>query len=94
MTTTIRLDDELKDRLAEVAARAGKTAHAFILEAIARSVSEAEEAEAFDQLAEQRWARVLATGKTVPWDEAKTWLEQRAQGRKVRKPAARKPATR
>lgn len=92
MTTTIRLDDKLKARLAEVAAREGKTAHAFILDAIASSVSEAEEEEALSQVADRRWARVLATGRTVPWDEAEAWLGQRVRGNRVRKPVARKPA--
>lgn len=90
-TTTIRLDGDLKARLAKVAARTGVTAHAFILEAIAASVSAAEEEEAFRRVADRRWARVLATGKTVPWDEAKAWLEARAKGLHPRRPAARKP---
>jgi hypothetical protein len=33
----------------------------------------------------------MATGKTVPWDDAKAYLEARARGEKPRKPAARKP---
>lgn len=90
-TTTIRLDPALKARLTKVAAHAGVTAHAFILEAIAASVSVAEEEESFHRVAERRWARVLATGKTIPWDEARAWLEARAQGLRPRRPTARKP---
>ena len=41
-TTTIRLDDDLKSRVAAAARREGKTAHAFILEAIAQTVEQAE----------------------------------------------------
>ena len=37
-TTTIRLEDDLKARINAAAAQAGKTAHAFILEAIAQTV--------------------------------------------------------
>ena len=40
-------------------------------------------------MADERWAKVQATGKTVPWDDAKVYLEARARGDKVRKPAAR-----
>ena len=36
-TTTIRLEDDLKARVAAAAEREGKTAHAFILDAIART---------------------------------------------------------
>jgi predicted transcriptional regulator len=37
-TTTIRLEDDLKSRVAAAAEREGMTMHAFILEAIARTV--------------------------------------------------------
>jgi predicted transcriptional regulator len=89
-TTTIRIDDDLKARIAAAAERSGKTAHAFILDAIAQTVEQAELDEAFHRVADERWAKVLATGKTVPWDVAKTYLEARARGERARKPAARK----
>jgi predicted transcriptional regulator len=90
-TTTIRIDDDLKVRVAAAAERAGKTAHAFILDAIAHTVEQAELDEAFHRVADARWAKVLATGKTVPWDDAKAWLAARSRGERPRKPAARKP---
>ena len=89
-TTTIRIDDDLKQRLAVAAERVGKTAHAFILDAIAQTVAQAEQDSAFQHLAEQRWARVLATGQTVAWDDAKAYLRARARGEQPRRPAARK----
>jgi predicted transcriptional regulator len=90
-TTTIRIDDDLKARIAAAAGRAGKTAHAFILDAIAQTVEQVELDEAFHRVADERWAKVLATGKTVPWDDAKAWLEARSRGEHARKPVARKP---
>ena len=89
--TTIRLEDDLKARVAAAAARVGKTAHAFILDAIAQTVEQAELDEAFHRVADERWANLLATGETVPWDEAKAWLEARSRGEHPRKPMARKP---
>jgi predicted transcriptional regulator len=89
-TTTIRIEDDLKQRLAAAANRAGKTPHAFILDAIAQTVEQAELEESFHRLADARWAKILATGKTVPWEETKTWLQARARGEQPRKPAARK----
>jgi predicted transcriptional regulator len=86
-TTTIRLDDELKARVGATAARTGQTAHAFILEAIARSVDEAEAAQAFEALAAKRWAKYAKTGDSVGWDEAKTYLQARARGEPAIKPA-------
>ena len=90
-TTTIRIEDELKARVAAAAERAGKTAHAYILDAIARTVEQAELDDEFHRLADKRWANILATGKTVPWDEARAYLEARARGESPRKPVARKP---
>jgi predicted transcriptional regulator len=90
MTTTIRIEDELKARVAAAAARAGKTSHAFILDAIAQTVEQAELDEAFHRLADERWAKVVASGKTVSWDDAKVWLEARSHGEHPRKPVARK----
>ena len=90
-TTTIRIDDDLKARIAAAAERAGKTAHAFILDAIAQTVEQVELDDAFHRVADKRWAKVLATGKTVPWDDAKAWLEARSRGERARKPVARKP---
>lgn len=88
-TTTIRIEEDLKARIAAAAERAGKTSHALILDAIAQHVEQVEVEAEFDRLAEQRWARVLATGKTVAWEDAKAYLEARARAEKVRRPAAR-----
>jgi predicted transcriptional regulator len=89
-TTTIRIEDELKARVAAAAERAGKTAHAFILDAIARTVEQVELDDEFHRVADERWAKLLTTGKAVPWDEARVYLEARARGERPRKPVARK----
>jgi predicted transcriptional regulator len=89
-TTTIRIDDDLKTRVAAAAERTGKTAHAFILDAIAETVEHVEQDDEFHHLADERWAKVLAKGKTVPWDEAKAYLAARARRERPTKPAARK----
>ncbi len=91
-TTTIRIDHELKTRVAAAAERTGKTAHAFILDAIAQTVEHVEQDDEFHRLADERWAKVLAKGKTVPWDEAKAYLAARARGDRPAKPSARKLA--
>jgi len=55
-TTTIRIEDDLKARVASAAERAGKTTHAFMLDAIAQTVEQIEQDQALDAIAEQRWA--------------------------------------
>jgi predicted transcriptional regulator len=89
-TTTIRIEEDLKARVAAAAERAGTTTHAFMLHAIVRSVEETELDDDFHRIADERWAKVLSTGRTVPWDDAKAYLEARARGDHPRKPSARK----
>jgi predicted transcriptional regulator len=91
-TTTIRLPDELKARIAAAAERAGKTPHALILEAIAEKAEEAELRGDFHAVAEKRFAAIASSGKSIPWREMRTYLQQRAAGEKPRRPAARKLA--
>ena len=91
-TTTLRLEDELKARIAAAAQREGKTPHAFIVDAIAKTVEQAEVEAAHDRLADTRWAKLLATGETVDWDEAKAWATRRANGEPARRPAVRRLA--
>jgi predicted transcriptional regulator len=87
-TTTIRLDDDLKERVSEAAARAGKTAHAFIRDAIAESVEQAEFDAEMDRICEERWAEFLVTGEVIDWEEAKAYLT--APVGTVRRPVPRK----
>lgn len=89
-TTTIRLPDELKARVAEAAKQAGTTSHNFILEAIAEKADLAAEHAAFHALADQRYAQFLESGKSIPWEEARTWLKDRLTGKSVKRPVARK----
>ena len=91
-TTTIRLEDAMKARVSAAAERAGTTAHAFMLDAIAQTVDQVEQDDDFHRLADARWTKVLVTGQTVPWDEARTYLEIRSRGGQADRPKARKPS--
>jgi predicted transcriptional regulator len=91
-TTTIRLPKDLKERIAAAAERAGTTAHSFILEAIAEKADQEERRGDFNDVAEKRYARIIASGKTIPWHEMRSYLENRLAGKKVTRPAARKLA--
>ena len=89
-TTTIRLPDELKARVAEAAKQAGTTSHNFILEAIAEKADLAAERAAFHASADQSYAQFLESGKSIPWEEARTYLKDRLAGKAVQRPVARK----
>ncbi len=91
-TTTIRLPENLKARVAAAAKRSGTTTHGFILDAIAEKTEQEDLRAAFDTDAEDRYARIVATGKTIPWQEMRGYLEERLAGKEVKRPVARKLA--
>jgi predicted transcriptional regulator len=89
-TTTIRLPDDLKARIASAAERAGKTTHSFILEAIAEKAELEEQRADFDADADARFAKIVESGKTIPWGEMRHYLEERMAGEQVARPVAKK----
>lgn len=91
-TTTIRLPEDLKARVAAAAERAGTTSHSFILEAIAEKADQEERRGDFNDVAERRYADIIASGKTIPWSEMRSYLEGRLAGKVVTRPVARKLA--
>ena len=91
-TTTIRLPDDMKDRVARAAERAGMTSHALILDAIAERVDAEERRNEFQDTAEKRYAEIVASGETIPWSEMRTYLEERLSGKKPTRPSSRKLA--
>ena len=89
-TTTIRLSEDLKARIASAAERAGKTTHSFILEALAEKAELEEQRAHFDAEANARLARIVDTGKTIPWSEMRQYLEERVSGKQTPRPVAKK----
>jgi predicted transcriptional regulator len=88
-TTTIRLPKDLKERLTRAADRAGTTPHDFILEAIAEKTELEERRSEFLDTAEQRYADIVTSGKTVPWSEMRRYLERRLAGSRAPRPKPR-----
>ena len=91
-TTTIRLPEDLKKRIAQAAANAGTSSHAFILEAIEDSVEAAERRNEFYGSAEHRFAAIAETGKTIPWSAMRAYLLDRVSGNKAPRPRPKKLA--
>ena len=89
-TTTIRIPEHLKARVTVAAKRTGTTSHNFILEAIAEKTDRTEQRDAFNALAETRYAQFVADGKTIPWNEMRSYLEARLAGKTMRRPSAKK----
>jgi hypothetical protein len=63
-----------------------------MLDAIAQMAEQAELRDDFDTVAEKRYARIVDSGKTIPWDAMRHYLEQRLAGKPVKRPIARKLA--
>lgn len=90
-TMTIRLEDERKARIA--AAKAGKSSHAFILDALPDMVERSESDEELHRIADKRWAALQRTGESIGWENAAAYLQARAAGKKTRRPSARRPGS-
>ena len=88
-TTTVRLPQDLKERVARAAERAGTTAHSFILEAIAEKAEQEERRAEFHDTAERRYAEMVASGKAVPWNEMRRYLERRLTSNRIARPKPR-----
>lgn len=93
-TTTIRIPETLRAQVKEAAERAGTTAHQFIIQAIAEKAEAETKRNDFLAVAEDRHARIIATGETIPWAEMRQYLEARAAGHVPKKPAPKKPSRR
>ena len=89
-TTSIRLPEDLKARVAKAAEAAGTTPHNFILEAIAEKAELAERRADFHAEADRRWGEFLETGESVPWEEVRQYLTSRIQGKDTPRPVPRK----
>lgn len=89
-TTTIRLPEELKARVSEAARRAGTTTHGFILEAIAEKTALDEKRADFIKEAENRYAKMIATGESVAWDDMKNYLKAKIANKEALLPKSHK----
>lgn len=88
-TTTIRIPDELKARVSRLAEREGTSAHGLILEAISEKADALEQRQSFYAEAEARYARFLATGEAIVWDEMRGYVLKRMSGATPDPPAAK-----
>lgn len=86
---TILHHDDLKARIAAAAERAGMTADAFMLDAIKQAIEQDND---FHRIADERWAKILATGMTASWEQSKAYLEARSREERPGRPIACKPA--
>ncbi len=89
-TTTLKIPDELKLRIADAAEQAGKSAHAFMVEALEAETRRAELRHEFVQSALKAEQDVARYGEVYSMDAAHRYFSDKLAGKKARPP---KPAT-
>lgn len=89
-TTTLKLPDALKSRIVDVAADAGKTPHAFMLEALQAQTELAEKRREFIRTALEAREEVAQYGLVYDADEVFSYIQARLQGKQVERPAPAK----
>lgn len=87
--TSLKLPDNLKRSIVRMAASAGQTPHAFMVDALAREAARLELRERFAAEAVESEREAHESGKATALGAAFDYLEARVAGRKVRRPRAR-----
>jgi predicted transcriptional regulator len=89
-STTLKLPAELKDRVAEAAEAAGRSPHAFMVEAIEAQTRLAERRREFVASALEAEREVVQSGLVYDGDEVLSYLQSKLSGEPVRRPRRRK----
>ena len=87
-TTTLKLPEELKQRIAAVAADAGKSPHAFMVEALAAQTALAERRRVFVAAAHAAAQEVAQYGLVYDADEVFGYLQDKLKGKRTKRPKA------
>lgn len=86
-TTTLKLSDALKARIARLAKQSGQSPHSLMLQALEREVSREERVRDFVRAALASKAEIDAGGAVYRSEDVHAWLERLAKGEKPPRPA-------
>ena len=87
VSTSIKLDDALKERVQHLAEARRRTSHWIMREAIAQYVEREEKREAFKREALQAWEDYRRTGLHLTGEEVDAWLAKLEAGEDAEPPA-------
>jgi len=87
VTTTLKLPEKLKARIARLAKATGRSPHNLMIEALEREVTRVEKMKAFVQAALAAKADIEAGGAVYRADDVHAWMERLAKGEKPPRPA-------
>lgn len=85
-TTSIKLPEDLKDRLGKVAQRVEQTPHAYMVQAISEKVERDEKRQAFLESARKSREEFEKTGIVYAHDDVMRYFTERIAGKNPRKP--------
>ena len=89
-TTSLKLSENLKERIIKLAADSGQSAHAFMIEAIAEQTERIEEDRAFMARAIASKKHFDETGIAYDADEVNAYFRAKIQGIELPKPQPKK----
>jgi predicted transcriptional regulator len=75
MATSIKIDDELKNRVRQLADIKNRSAHWIMCEAIREYIEREEKKESFKQEALASWKAYQETGRHLTAQEVQNWLQ-------------------
>ncbi len=75
MATSVKLDDELKDRIQKLAKSRDRSSHWIMREAISEYVTREELRESFKQEALDSWKEYQETSLHITLEETREWLK-------------------
>lgn len=90
VTTTLKLPEELKARIASAAEAAGKTSHAYMIEALAAQAALDERRRAFVASALLAEQEVAEYGLVYDADEVFSYIQAKIEGKPNKRPKAKK----
>jgi predicted transcriptional regulator len=85
-TTSLKLPEDLKDRIASQAQGVAQTPHAYMVEAIAEKVVRDEKRQEFIDSARASAAHFKRTGIAYALEDVERYILKRAAGKKVARP--------
>ncbi len=89
-TTTLKLPEELKARIASAAEAAGKSPHAYMIEALAAHAALDERRRAFVASAHAAEQEVAEYGLVYDADEVFSYIQAKLDGKPNKRPKAKK----
>lgn len=85
-TTSLKLPDDLKERIATLAQGVAQTPHAYMVDAIAEKVARDEKRRSFIEDARKSREEVERTGTVYSHEDTMRWFLAKAKGKPARKP--------